>query len=200
MWECEFWTTCNFVLQSMISSIVNSTYYANVSAAKCQEFGRWYKHFKKTKDMIGKTGQIIQLIIDKFVMCFNTAMWFKHAPVNHVLRRLTSASCFLFTHSLFPPTNTLFLSPHLWIRVLRVCVFLRAVVRQPSQLEGYLGTCVLHDSPRATTLGRSRDAPQPYYTWAHVLERRRRQPRRWLAAAREQFTSDIGWRRLPRCS
>uniref|UniRef100_A0A672SXD3 DNA-binding protein SATB1-like n=2 Tax=Sinocyclocheilus grahami TaxID=75366 RepID=A0A672SXD3_SINGR len=62
----------------MISSIVNSTYYANVSAAKCQEFGRWYKHFKKTKDMI--------------------------------------------------------------------------VVRQPSQLEGYLGTCVLHDSPRATTL------------------------------------------------
>ncbi|TRY95978.1 hypothetical protein DNTS_005875 [Danionella cerebrum] len=64
--------------QSMISSIVNSTYYANVSAAKCQEFGRWYKHFKKTKDMI--------------------------------------------------------------------------VVRQPSQLEGYLGTCVLHESPRATTL------------------------------------------------
>ncbi|XP_006009745.1 DNA-binding protein SATB1 isoform X1 [Latimeria chalumnae] len=38
--------------QSMISSIVNSTYYANVSAAKCQEFGRWYKHFKKTKDII----------------------------------------------------------------------------------------------------------------------------------------------------
>uniref|UniRef100_A0A3Q3X6Q0 Uncharacterized protein n=1 Tax=Mola mola TaxID=94237 RepID=A0A3Q3X6Q0_MOLML len=35
--------------QSMISSIVNSTYYANVSAAKCQEFGRWYKHFKKTQ-------------------------------------------------------------------------------------------------------------------------------------------------------
>ncbi|CAL8294339.1 unnamed protein product [Merluccius merluccius] len=33
----------------MISSIVNSTYYANVSAAKCHEFGRWYKHFKKTK-------------------------------------------------------------------------------------------------------------------------------------------------------
>lgn len=38
----------------MISSIVNSTYYANVSAAKCQEFGRWYKHFKKAKDMMGK--------------------------------------------------------------------------------------------------------------------------------------------------
>ncbi|XP_030640398.1 SATB homeobox 1b [Chanos chanos] len=64
--------------QSMISSIVNSTYYANVSAAKCQEFGRWYKHFKKTKDMI--------------------------------------------------------------------------VVRQPSQLEGYLGTCVLHVSPRANAV------------------------------------------------
>ncbi|KAM9838282.1 DNA-binding protein SATB1a [Aulostomus maculatus] len=35
--------------QSMISSIVNCTYYANVSAAKCQEFGRWYKLFKKSK-------------------------------------------------------------------------------------------------------------------------------------------------------
>ncbi|XP_028317626.1 DNA-binding protein SATB1a isoform X2 [Gouania willdenowi] len=35
--------------QSMISSIVNSTYYANVSATKCHEFGRWYKHFKKSK-------------------------------------------------------------------------------------------------------------------------------------------------------
>ncbi|XP_077364318.1 DNA-binding protein SATB1a isoform X2 [Festucalex cinctus] len=35
--------------QSMISSIVNCTYYANVSTAKCQEFGRWYKHFKTTK-------------------------------------------------------------------------------------------------------------------------------------------------------
>ncbi|XP_077431355.1 SATB homeobox 1b isoform X4 [Vanacampus margaritifer] len=63
---------------SMISSIVNSTYYANVSAAKCQEFGRWYKHFKKTKDMMG--------------------------------------------------------------------------IRQPSQLEGYLGTCVLRESPRANAL------------------------------------------------
>ncbi|XP_077383679.1 SATB homeobox 1b isoform X3 [Festucalex cinctus] len=63
---------------SMISSIVNSTYYANVSAAKCQEFGRWYKHFKKTKDMMG--------------------------------------------------------------------------IRQPSQLEGYLGTCVLRESPRVNAL------------------------------------------------
>ncbi|XP_041120826.1 DNA-binding protein SATB2-like isoform X3 [Polyodon spathula] len=35
--------------QSMISSIVNSTYYANVSTAKCQEFGRWYKKYKKVK-------------------------------------------------------------------------------------------------------------------------------------------------------
>ncbi|XP_019734266.1 SATB homeobox 1b isoform X1 [Hippocampus comes] len=64
--------------QSMISSIVNSTYYANVSAAKCQEFGRWYKHFKKTKDMM--------------------------------------------------------------------------VIRQSSQLEGYLGTCILRESPRANAL------------------------------------------------
>uniref|UniRef100_A0A3Q0QRN4 SATB homeobox 1a n=1 Tax=Amphilophus citrinellus TaxID=61819 RepID=A0A3Q0QRN4_AMPCI len=40
--------------QSMISSIVNSTYYANVSAAKCHEFGRWYKHFKKSKCFKGE--------------------------------------------------------------------------------------------------------------------------------------------------
>lgn len=58
---CSSWCHCVLQLfppllfiQSMISSIVNSTYYANVSAAKCQEFGRWYKHFKKTKDMMGK--------------------------------------------------------------------------------------------------------------------------------------------------
>lgn len=41
----------------MISSIVNSTYYANVSAAKCQEFGRWYKHFKKNKCFKGKCSE-----------------------------------------------------------------------------------------------------------------------------------------------
>ncbi|XP_052004790.1 DNA-binding protein SATB2-like [Xyrauchen texanus] len=35
--------------QSMISSIVNSSYYANISTAKCQEFGRWYKKYKKIK-------------------------------------------------------------------------------------------------------------------------------------------------------
>ncbi|KTG22523.1 hypothetical protein cypCar_00031169 [Cyprinus carpio] len=45
----------------MISSIVNSTYYANVSAAKCQEFGRWYKHFKKTKDMIAEMDSLSDL-------------------------------------------------------------------------------------------------------------------------------------------
>lgn len=39
--------------QSMISSIVNSTYYANVSATKCQEFGRWYKKYKKIKGNLG---------------------------------------------------------------------------------------------------------------------------------------------------
>lgn len=38
--------------QSMISSIVNSSYYANVSTAKCQEFGRWYKKYKKIKGKI----------------------------------------------------------------------------------------------------------------------------------------------------
>ncbi|KAG8139164.1 hypothetical protein E2320_001936, partial [Naja naja] len=46
---------------SMISSIVNSTYYANVSAAKCQEFGRWYKHFKKAKDMMAEMDSLSEL-------------------------------------------------------------------------------------------------------------------------------------------
>lgn len=46
-----------FPLQSMISSIVNSTYYANVSATKCQEFGRWYKKYKKIK---GKLAYIFE--------------------------------------------------------------------------------------------------------------------------------------------
>ncbi|XP_043922906.1 DNA-binding protein SATB1 isoform X4 [Protopterus annectens] len=46
---------------SMISSIVNSTYYANVSAAKCQEFGRWYKHFKKTRDMMAEMEGLTEL-------------------------------------------------------------------------------------------------------------------------------------------
>ncbi|XP_062417521.1 DNA-binding protein SATB2-like [Pungitius pungitius] len=35
--------------QSMISAIVNSSYYINVSTSKCQEFGRWYKRFKRVK-------------------------------------------------------------------------------------------------------------------------------------------------------
>ncbi|KAM9766790.1 DNA-binding protein SATB2 isoform 1-T1 [Menidia menidia] len=35
--------------QSMISAIVNSSYYANVSTSKCQEFGRWYKRYKRNK-------------------------------------------------------------------------------------------------------------------------------------------------------
>ncbi|XP_041835283.1 DNA-binding protein SATB2-like isoform X2 [Melanotaenia boesemani] len=35
--------------QSMISAIVNSSYYANVSTSKCQEFGRWYKRYKRFK-------------------------------------------------------------------------------------------------------------------------------------------------------
>lgn len=41
--------------QSMISSIVNSSYYANVSTLKCQEFGRWYKKYKKIKGEIRAT-------------------------------------------------------------------------------------------------------------------------------------------------
>ncbi|XP_014857016.1 PREDICTED: DNA-binding protein SATB2-like isoform X1 [Poecilia mexicana] len=35
--------------QSMISAIVNSSYYATVSTSKCHEFGRWYKRYKRFK-------------------------------------------------------------------------------------------------------------------------------------------------------
>lgn len=41
----------------MISAIVNSSYYANVSASKCQEFGRWYKRYKRIK---GKSSENTQ--------------------------------------------------------------------------------------------------------------------------------------------
>ncbi|XP_059184229.1 DNA-binding protein SATB2-like [Centropristis striata] len=35
--------------QNMISAIMNSSYYINVSTSKCQEFGRWYKRYKRIK-------------------------------------------------------------------------------------------------------------------------------------------------------
>ncbi|RVE75472.1 hypothetical protein OJAV_G00016900 [Oryzias javanicus] len=35
--------------QSMISAIVNSSYYANVSTSKCQEFGRWFKRCRRSR-------------------------------------------------------------------------------------------------------------------------------------------------------
>ncbi|XP_068612497.1 DNA-binding protein SATB2-like [Brachionichthys hirsutus] len=35
--------------QSMMSAILNSSYNANVSASKCQEFARWYKRYKCIK-------------------------------------------------------------------------------------------------------------------------------------------------------
>ncbi len=119
----------------------------------------------------------MQIIINSTVIFrFSSVQEHTCQSVNQVviLQLLTSASCFLFTRSLLPPL-TLSLSLSTPVNAC-VCVFVCAVVRQPSQLEGYLGTCVLHDSPRATTLGRSHDAPQPsppYYSWAHVLAFRR---------------------------
>lgn len=50
----------------MISSIVNSTYYANVSATKCQEFGRWYKKYKKIK------GKLIFIYLFYFLTCWTS--------------------------------------------------------------------------------------------------------------------------------
>ncbi|XP_024114466.1 DNA-binding protein SATB2 isoform X1 [Oryzias melastigma] len=35
--------------QSMISAIVNSSYYANVSTSKCQEFARWFKRYRRSR-------------------------------------------------------------------------------------------------------------------------------------------------------
>lgn len=64
-----FYNRSPLSVQSMISSIVNSTYYANVSAAKCQEFGRWYKHFKKTKDMMGKQSAVAAVAPHRRVSC-----------------------------------------------------------------------------------------------------------------------------------
>lgn len=47
--QCFLRSELLLLFQSMISSIVNSSYYANVSTIKCQEFGRWYKKYKKIK-------------------------------------------------------------------------------------------------------------------------------------------------------
>uniref|UniRef100_A0A668A7Y0 SATB homeobox 1a n=1 Tax=Myripristis murdjan TaxID=586833 RepID=A0A668A7Y0_9TELE len=74
--------------QSMISSIVNSTYYANVSAAKCHEFGRWYKHFKKTKCFNGEEFLIRLLNVG----CGSTAeqsssLLFSHGGVANICGR-----------------------------------------------------------------------------------------------------------------
>lgn len=55
---------------------------------------------------------------------------------------------------MYSPNPVFASSPHLF---LCVCAMLSngAGMRQPSQLEGYLGTCVLRESPRANALGMS---------------------------------------------
>lgn len=97
------------LFQSMISSIVNSTYYANVSAAKCQEFGRWYKHFKKTKDMMGKQngggakyGALISPRTQTIFFYFHTRRHPQYVPrlsasLSHGVRSNTQLSSYLIT-------------------------------------------------------------------------------------------------------
>ncbi|XP_037330296.2 DNA-binding protein SATB1a isoform X1 [Pungitius pungitius] len=81
--------------QSMISSIVNSTYYANVSAAKCHEFGRWYKHFKKTKcfkEIDGASDQsthitLTQQFIPSSPADQSSTLFFSHGEVSNICGR-----------------------------------------------------------------------------------------------------------------
>uniref|UniRef100_A0A4W5K209 SATB homeobox 1a n=1 Tax=Hucho hucho TaxID=62062 RepID=A0A4W5K209_9TELE len=78
--------------QSMISSIVNSTYYANVSATKCHEFGRWYKHFRKTKGIIE---------IDSFSdqsQPGSTHLTFTHQPIPGNTAEQADSSPLVFPH------------------------------------------------------------------------------------------------------
>ncbi|CAB1350713.1 unnamed protein product [Coregonus sp. 'balchen'] len=78
--------------QSMISSIVNSTYYANVSATKCHEFGRWYKHFRKTKGIME---------IDSFSdqsQPGSTHLTFTHQPIPGSTAEQADSSPLLFPH------------------------------------------------------------------------------------------------------
>lgn len=72
--------------QSMISSIVNSSYYANVSTAKCQEFGRWYKKYKKIK---GKTS-------DTTSKCFNNGSVTKQALKIVFIKKNITATLLLY--------------------------------------------------------------------------------------------------------
>ncbi|XP_027892933.1 DNA-binding protein SATB1a [Xiphophorus couchianus] len=81
--------------QGMISSVVNSTYYANVSAAKCHEFGRWYKHFKRSKchqDVECFSEQSsdithIQQPIPSSPVDQNSTLLFPHGPVTNICGR-----------------------------------------------------------------------------------------------------------------
>ena len=103
------------------------------------------------------------------------------------------------------------LSSPICVCVPSVCA--RAGMRQPSQLEGYLGTCVLHDSPRANTLGTSRGSAWPSvgththkHTQTHTqytmppcsrLDPPPKSPHRWLLiACGDTFNLNIDEERL----
>lgn len=57
----------------------------------------------------------------------------------------------------------------LCVRV-RASLFDYSGMRQPSQLEGYLGTCVLRESPRANALGMLQHGRTHKYSHTHTLE------------------------------
>ncbi|XP_010891282.2 DNA-binding protein SATB1a isoform X1 [Esox lucius] len=78
--------------QSMISSIVNSTYYANVSASKCHEFGSWYKHFKKTKGIMEVES------FSEQSQLFSSHLTFTHQPIPGSTAEQASSSPLPFPH------------------------------------------------------------------------------------------------------
>ncbi|XP_013998453.1 DNA-binding protein SATB1 isoform X1 [Salmo salar] len=82
--------------QSMISSIVNSTYYANVSATKCHEFGRWYKHFRKTKGVMGKITEIDS--VSDQSQPGSTHLTFTHQPIPGNTAEQADSSPLVFPH------------------------------------------------------------------------------------------------------
>lgn len=77
--------------QSTISAIVNSSYYVNVSTSKCQEFGHWYRKYKRSK---GKCSLIVNISwCNKTYFSFCLVLWISitllwHDEKNHACTQL----------------------------------------------------------------------------------------------------------------
>ncbi|XP_054651368.1 DNA-binding protein SATB2-like isoform X2 [Dunckerocampus dactyliophorus] len=95
--------------QSMISAIVNSSYYANISISKCQEFGHWYKRYVRVQgEYADKMWQPQDKSHVKVERDWEPSALTKRLPSFLPYLGGTGA---IKTHLLDPPTSTLLQSP-----------------------------------------------------------------------------------------